>query len=203
MTPNTPERCIESNWSIVELKQERHLILAAQRGDEQALGRLYDAYVDRIYRYILYRVNDSETAEDLTSDVFLRVVEGLPTYQDRDVPFLAWLYRIAHARLIDHYRQTTRRGPHQDIESVNVHLDDDLDGVLMTTYHQDKVREAMRSLTAEQQQVIVLRFMEGNNLQETADALGKTVGAVKVMQHRALESLSRALIKQGVEYEQE
>jgi len=187
----------------VELKQERQLIQAAQRGNEQALGQLYDAYVDRIYRYILYRVNNAETAEDLTSDVFLRVVEGLPGYQDREIPFLAWLYRIAHARLVDHYRQVTRRGSHQDIDSVNVHLQDDLDGVLMTAYHQEKVREAMRSLTEEQQQVILLRFMEGYNLQQTADALGKTVGAVKVMQHRALESLSRALTKQGVVYEQE
>jgi RNA polymerase sigma-70 factor, ECF subfamily len=187
----------------VELKQERQLILAAQRGDEQALGRLYDAYVDRIYRYIFYRVSNQETAEDLTSDVFLRVVEGLPGYQDREVPFLAWLYRIAHARLIDYYRQTNRRGSHQDIESVNLQLEDDLDGVLMTAYHQEKVREALRSLTDDQQRVVHLRFMEGYNLQETADALGKTVGAVKVMQHRALESLSRALSKQGIVYEQE
>jgi RNA polymerase sigma-70 factor, ECF subfamily len=185
----------------VELKQEHQLIQAAQRGNEQALGRLYDTHVDRIYRYVLYRVSDPQLAEDLTADVFLRVVEGLPGYRTSDVPFLAWLYRIAHARIVDHYRQVSRRGQHQDIDKSNLRIEDDLDGVLVAAYYQEKVREAMGLLTAEQQQVIHARFIEGYNLQQAADALGKTVGAIKVMQHRALEALSRALTKQGIDYE--
>ena len=185
----------------MELKQEQQLIHAAQCGDEQALGQLYDANVDRIYRYILYRVSNTEIAEDLTSEVFLRVVEGLPGYQARDVSFLAWLYRIAHARLVDYYRQTNRRGQHQDIEFANLHMEDDLDEGLVAAYNQEVVQEAMRLLTIEQQQVVHMRFIEGYNLQQAADALGKTVGAVKVMQHRALEALSRILSKQGIVYE--
>jgi RNA polymerase sigma-70 factor, ECF subfamily len=187
----------------VELKREQGLIRAAQNGSEQALGEIYDAYVDKIYRYLLYRVDCAETAQDLTAEVFLRVVEGLGGYQDRDVPVLAWLYRIAYARLIDYYRDTNRIGKQQSIETIDVSQDDDLDGVLMSAYHQETVREALRLLTAEQQQVVQLRFMEGYSLQQTADALGKTIGAVKVLQHRALEALSRVLNKRGVVYEQE
>jgi RNA polymerase sigma-70 factor, ECF subfamily len=186
----------------VELKQERTLIRAAQKGDESALTEIYNAYVDNIYRYFLYRVDNTDTAQDLTGEVFLRVVEGIADYQDREVPLLAWIYRIAHARLVDHYRQSKRTAPDQDLETLDLSTEDDMDGELMSDYHQDKVRKALRALTPDQQQVITLRFVEGYSLQKTADVLGKTVGAVKVMQHRALDSLSRALGKQGVVYEQ-
>jgi RNA polymerase sigma-70 factor, ECF subfamily len=187
----------------VNLEREQRLIRAAQSGSEQALGEIYDAYVDKIYRYMLYRVDCPDTAQDLTAEVFLRVVEGLSGYENRALPLLAWLYRIAYARLIDHYRSTNRVGQHQSIESLDLSLEDDLDGVLMTSYHRDTVRDALRSLTADQQQVVQLRFMEGYSLQKTADSLNKTIGAVKVLQHRALESLSRVLNKRGVVYEQE
>jgi RNA polymerase sigma-70 factor, ECF subfamily len=187
----------------VDLKREQRLIRAAQGGNEQALGEIYDAYVDKIYRYMLYRVDSPDIAQDLTAEVFLRVVEGLSGYQNRDLPLLAWLYRIAYARLIDHYRDTHRLGHHQSIESIDLSLEDDLDGVLMTNYHQETVREALRALTADQQQVVQLRFMEGYSLQKTAEALGKTIGAVKVLQHRALESLTKVLNKRGIVYEQE
>ncbi len=96
------------------------LIRAAQRGDEQAFGELYNAYVHDIYRYILYRVGHSETAQDLTAEVFLRVVEGLIRYQDRQIPLLAWLYRIAHARVIDYYRHMRRTGEPEDIDTVEL-----------------------------------------------------------------------------------
>ncbi len=187
----------------VDLKREQRLIRAAQNGDEQALGEIYDAYVDKIYRYLLYRVDSPDTAEDLTAEVFLRVVEGLPGYQNRDLPVLAWLYRIAYARLIDHYRDSNRLRRQHSFDALDLRLEDDMDGLLMTTYHQETVRDALKVLTAEQQQVIQLRFVEGYSLQKTAESLGKTVGAVKVLQHRGLESLSRVLNKRGVVYEQE
>lgn len=185
----------------MDISEERALILAAQRGDERAFGELYDAYVDRVYRYIYYRVNTPEIAQDLTSEVFLRVVEGLRGYEHRQIPFMAWLYRIASARIIDHYRQNNRVKNEQNIEKVNLAVESDMDGALMTKYHQQQVREALNMLTDEQQQVIVLRFIEGHSLQKTANLLGKPIGAVKVMQHRALQSLSRALTRKGVVYE--
>ena len=182
----------------MDLKRERTLIIAAQSGDETALATLYDAYVDRIYRYIYYRVDNRQTAEDITGEVFLRLVEGLSSYQDREISILAWLYRIAHARLVDHYRRVNRAGDAQDIDTLSLASDDDMDSMLMSNYRQEQVRHALKTLTEEQQQVIVMRFIEGLSLQETADLLGKTLGSVKVMQHRALSSLSRALAKKGI-----
>ena len=180
----------------MDIKREQNLIRAAQQGNEAAFAELYDAYADLVYRYISYRVNGAEVAKDLTADVFLRMVEGLPTYEERGRPFMSWLYRIAHARLVDYYQKCSRAGESQDIETVELSADDDLDGVLMTTYRQQTVQAALRHLTDEQQQVVVFRFLEGKNLQETADILSKTVGAIKVMQYRALQTLSRVLTEE-------
>lgn len=187
----------------MDIKKEQQLIRAAQRGDEQAFGALYDAYAENIYRYFVYRVNNAEVAQDLTSEVFLRMVEGLPNYEDRGVPFMAWLYRIAHARVVDYFQEQQRaHNEPQDIESIDLSVDDDLDGALMDTYYQNQVWEALHRLTDDQQQVIILRFLEGHNLQKTAEILNKTVGAVKVMQHRALQALNRVLIEAGVAYDE-
>jgi RNA polymerase sigma-70 factor (ECF subfamily) len=178
------------------------LIRAAQRGNERAFGELYNAYVHDIYRYILYRVGSSETAQDLTAEVFLRVVEGLVRYQDRQIPLLAWLYRIAHARVIDYYRHAKRVGEQADLETVELSADDDLDSDLMLTFHQQKIREAIGKLPADQQQVILLRFIEGYNIQQTASVLGKSIGAVKMIQRRALQAMNLELSRQGIDANQ-
>jgi RNA polymerase sigma-70 factor, ECF subfamily len=182
----------------VDSKTEQKLIRAAQGGDEQAFGELYNAYVHDIFRYILYRVGSSEIAQDLTAEVFLRAVEGLVRYQDRQVPLLAWLYRIAHARVVDHYRHVHRVGQEDDIENVDLTAEDDLDSDLMMNYQQQKIREAIYKLPGEQQQVIVLRFIEGYNVQQTADVLGKTPGAIKMIQRRALQAMNLELSRQGI-----
>ena len=185
----------------MELKQEQALIRAAQSGKESAISELYDAYVDNIYRYFVYRVNRAEDAEDLTAEVFLRFVEGINSYQDRDIPILAWLYRIAHARLIDYYRQQNRIGTTLDEEIISVSAEDDVDAELMATYHLDKLRAALATLTDDQKQVIILRFIEGHSLQKTAELVGKTVGAVKLLQHRGIESLSREFRLRGISFD--
>jgi RNA polymerase sigma-70 factor, ECF subfamily len=184
--------------SKLEPKREQKLIQAAQRGNEQAFGELYNAYVHQVYRYVMYRVNNTETAQDLTADVFLRAVEGLARYENRQVPFLAWLYRIAHARVVDHYRRTQRVGAEENIDSVEVKVDEDLDTDLMVNYRQQKLREALNKLPGEQRQVLLLRFIEGYDIQQTADTLGKTIGAVKMIQRRALQAMNMELTRQGV-----
>jgi RNA polymerase sigma-70 factor, ECF subfamily len=181
----------------VDRKREQGLIQLAQRGDSQAFAELYNAYVDNIYRYIFYRVNVAAVAEDLTADVFMHALEGLPNYQDRSVSLLAWLYRIAHARLVDYYRRTERAGPHENIDEIELGFEEDLDSPIMTLHQTDHIQAALRTLTGEQQQVIILRFMEGHSLEKTAELLGKTTGAIKSMQLRALNALSRALERQG------
>lgn len=182
----------------MDSKREQQLIRAAQRGDEKAFGELYRAYVNDIYRYVLYRVGHVETAQDLTADVFTRAIEGLTRYQDREIPWLAWLYRIAHARVIDHYRRTRRAGDHTDIDTVDITDESDIDTSLVLNFRQRKLREALLKLAPDQQQVIVLRFIEGYNIQQTAEALGKTLGAIKMIQRRALQTMYGELKRQGI-----
>lgn len=185
----------------MDLKHEQKLIRAAQKGDENAVGELYNLHVDKVYHYLFYRVESHEIAEDLTAEVFMRFVEGISAYQDRNVPLLAWLYQIAHARLVDHYRQKPTVDIDDAFETTHLSLEDDMDTELMKSYQQETVQAALSTLKDEQRQVLVLRFIEGYNLQQTAEVLGKSIGAVKVMQHRALQALSQFLAKQGIVYE--
>jgi RNA polymerase sigma-70 factor (ECF subfamily) len=183
----------------LDLQREKTLIQAAKRGDADALGELYDAYVDRIYRYLFIRLNDRQLAEDLTADVFLRFVEGIQTYQDRDVPLFAWLYKIAHARLIDFYRRSQRIGMAAPLSETEISSDLDLDSDLIKIDREQKLSIAINRLKYDQRQVLLLRFIEGYNIEQTASALGKTIGAVKVIQHRALQALNRLLSNQDID----
>ncbi len=172
---------------------ESQLIERAKTYDAQALSELYRRHADAIFRYVFYRVGDRSVAEDLVGDVFVRALEGLPSYQDTGSPFEAWLYRIAHARVVDHYRrQKVRRAAPLD-EKLAADEGTDPDRLAA---HQDDLRrvwEALALLTDEQQQVISLRFIAGYSTVEVAQALGKTEGAVKALQHRGLASLRRLL----------
>lgn len=183
----------------MDRQREQALIKAAQRGDQNAFAALYRAYVDKIYRYILFRVESVQTAEDLTAEVFLRMVESLPSYEDRNTPLLVWLYRIAHARVIDHYRRYKRTAEQASLDSVEIGADLDLDSDLLTEYRVDQLRAALSRLTDSQRQVIILRFIEGYSLEATAQAMDKTVDAVKALQYRALQALAAALRAQGYE----
>src|SRR5574341_120016 len=102
----------------MEETQEARLIEAAQRGDQQAVAELYRRHVDVVYRYVYVRVSQATVAEDITSEVFLRALETLPDYEQRGTPFLGWLYRIAHGRVVDYYRRNSRRVEDQNIEDT-------------------------------------------------------------------------------------
>lgn len=181
---------------------EHALLNRAKQYDQAALGELYDAYAPRIYAYIYRRVGDPHLAEDLVGDVFLRVVQAIRSERFWHTSFRAWLYRIAHNVVVDHCR---RRSPI---------LSDSLDEVwapgsehnpqapLKDTLEHDRIRKAIRYLTQDQQQVLVLRFGEGLTIRETASVLNKTPGAVKAMQHRALGALRRRLAKEIVQSRQ-
>ncbi|MHB8626569.1 MAG: RNA polymerase sigma factor [Aggregatilineales bacterium] len=191
----------QKHLTLMALSQECTLIKAAQRGDQQAFATLYRSHVDKIYRYILYRVESGVTAEDLTADVFMRALEGLARYECGPSPWIAWLYSIANARVIDHYRRNGRVSQKEVLEETTASVDPDLDGRVMTTFSQTVIQVAIHSLNAEQQQVVIYRFIEGYSLEKTATLLGKTIGAVKTMQHRALASMTRLLQKRGISAE--
>ena len=176
--------------------KELALIRRAQEGDKQAIGEIYRLHVDVIYRYIWGRVRDDSVTEDLTAQVFLKALEGLPSYRPTGKPFLAWLYRIAYARVVDHWRQQERR--------VEVPLEDTLpareprpEELLEVEADWVTAIDLLAQLTDDQQDVVILRFIGEMSLAEVAETLGKTVGATKAIQYRALATLARLLEKRG------
>lgn len=169
------------------------LIARAQGGDVDAIGALYDQHHESIFRYLWLRVGDQAVAEDLTGDVFMRMLIALPQYRSVGPPFGAWLYRIAHNLMVDHFRKTNGREP-VPLDAV-LEQDDESDPTC--TVEQKllvaRVRRALLQLEPNQHDVIVLRFIMGLPLLQVAQAINKTETAVKSLQHRGLEALRRAL----------
>jgi RNA polymerase sigma-70 factor (ECF subfamily) len=175
-----------------DLGREVELVARAIRRDAAAFGDLYAAHLDRIYRYVYYRVGSTGEAEDLCEQVFLKAWEAIDRYEPRGTPFSAWLYRLAHNLVVDHYRA---RRPSMPLEEVEETEDPghDLAATVEELLEADEVRVALRRLSPEHQQLVILRFVEGLSHAEVAQLLGKTEGATRVIQHRALQALARAL----------
>jgi len=173
--------------------EDRNLALRAGKGDAAAFGALYDRYVDAVYRYVFYRVRNDADAEDLVSDVFMRALRAIPRYEPR-VAFLAWLYRIARNAVIDRARRSRVQISFEDaLAHPGVDQVVEPDATILALSDKEAVRGALAKLTPLQQEVIVLRFVEGYNTREIADLVGKREGTVRGIQFRALEAL-RALI---------
>ena len=177
--------------------EEQQLLTQAQRGSAEAFGKLYRSNVQAIFRYVFYRVNDTQLAEDLTGDVFARALRDLPGYRDQGRPFIAWLYRIAHARVVDHYRRYERRPVETDIDAEPLAFTPDMDQGLVRRQAARALRQAIAELTEDQQQVIILRFIEGHRTDKVAEIMGKNANAIKALQHRALRSLATRLERAG------
>lgn len=173
------------------------LVEQAQTGDAQALGEIYDRHHERIFRYVWARVNNQQLAEDLTGEIFTRMVKRFVEYRAMGVPFQAWLYRIAHNLLVDYFRQENGRFsvPLEEAEMMSKSKDtpEQLVDTLLTM---EAVQHALEKLDPLQKDVIVLRFLVGLPLQEVADTLDKTVAAIKSIQHRGLVVLRHEL--QGI-----
>jgi RNA polymerase sigma-70 factor (ECF subfamily) len=181
----------------VDRAEEQRLLKLAQRGDADAFAALYHDSVQAIFRYVAHRVNDHRLAEDLTGDVFIRALESLSSYRDQGKPFIAWLYRIAHARVIDHYRRIGRRPSESDIEDEPIAVEADMDAGMLRRQAAKALREAITELTADQQQVVILRFVEGYRIETVAEMMGKQPNAIKALQFRALRSLASRLERSG------
>lgn len=176
--------------------EQDRLIHQARRGDRDAIAALYQQHVQAIFRYVSYRVPECAAADDLTAEVFLRMVEGLPRYEVNGAPFEAWLYRIAAARVADHYRERTR---HPQAE-LSDHVPDRAaspEGTLQVAEEQAELRAALRELSEEHQDILLLRFVERKSHAEVASILGKSVTAIKSAQHRALSRLADMMGSNG------
>jgi RNA polymerase sigma-70 factor (ECF subfamily) len=166
------------------------LVQRACAGDADAFGQLYDSYLDRIYRYIYFRITDEATAEDLTSKVFLKAWENLNHYKPTSTPFIGWLYTIAHNAVIDHYR--THR-PTTDLdEVVELRASEPLpDEQVESKLEGETLRRALQRLTQPQRDVVSMKLLQGLSTDEIAKFVGKSAGAVRALQMRALQTLAK------------
>jgi RNA polymerase sigma-70 factor (ECF subfamily) len=151
------------------------------------LGRIYDSFAPKIYRYIFHRTGDRELAQDLTSEVFVRFLHA----RVEPANLNAFLYRIAHNLVADYFRRNLRSD--ELVEDVASELGDPVRFAELEM-ERSRLRRALKRLTPEQQQVVVLKFLEGLSNEEIARVLNKPVGAVKSLQHRALETLRSLLV---------
>jgi len=170
---------------------EVDLTRLSQAGDRDAFARLYDAYIERIYRYVYFRVADQQMAEDITSQVFLKAWEKLDSYQIGSSPFIAWLYRIAHNSVIDHYRTRKISISLENANPSEISHEDGTDEKLDLQLKSRQLRDALQELTEEQQQVLILKFISQLSTAEIAQQLGKQPGAIRALQMRALQGLAR------------
>lgn len=190
------------NASFERASGEQALVQSAQDGNSEAFARLYDMYIERLFRYVYFRVGDDQLAEDVTSEVFLKAWENLNHYKTGEKPFIAWLYSIAHHTVIDHYRASK---PAMTLEDVGEKVDSTETGVeegMADHIQSDQLRNSILRLTEDQQQVIILKFIDGFSTEEIARHLGKKQGAVRALQMRALKTLAEDLGQMELGYEE-
>lgn len=185
-----------AGFESCRVQEEARLAQAAKEGSGEAFARLYELYFERVYRYVLVRVGNPAQAEDLAGDVFIRAFEALKSYAWRGVPFSAWLFRIAHNRVVDHHRKEAGREPVYLDGPVSFEGDDPHDAVVLKM-NIEAALGALEELTNSQRQVIALRFASGLSIAETAKAMGKNEGAIKALQHSAIRALRRVLERRG------
>ena len=171
------------------------LVRQAQQGHSEAFAGLYEAYYDKIYRYVMFKTGDTLEAEDLTEEVFLRMLESIGSFKWQGYPFTSWLFRIAHNLVIDYYRKAGRQKKTSLDDAMRVVGSDnvDVDRKLDVELSIKEVKEAMGGLTRLQQEVLSLRFAGGLSVAETAEAMGKKENAVKALQHAAIKKLRTLL----------
>ena len=190
-----PNSRTEGAVSSAEREEDAALARRAGSGEAEAFGILYDRYVDAVYRYVFYRVRNEAEAEDVTSDVFMRALRAMPKYEPRQA-FLAWLYRIARNAVIDRSRRHAAR-QQVSFEDALAHPNADQivnpDAGLLAGSDASVVRTAMEQLTPLQQEILVLRYVEGYDTKTISKLVGKRDGTIRGIEFRALNAL-RALI---------
>ena len=194
-----------SSLPDLSVAEERTLVERAGHGDQRSIGRLYDAYVAPLYRFCLARVGNETDAEDLTEEIFLKVMRAVGKFEWRPLPlgedgeerspFRAWIFRIARNHVVSHYRRTASRPTSGEVPEW---IQDESRGpaemaeLAMTV---DEVFQAVEQLPQAQREVILLRFGSGLSVAETAEALDKNQTNVKVLQHKGVKKLKEILVE--------
>src|SRR6266480_3354407 len=178
-----------------ETRRVRALVDRAQKGDRAALEELYLIHFDRIYSYLHVTVGNRHDAEDLTTQTFLKMLESIDKFRWRSAPFSAWLFRIAHNLSMDHFRANRRWQPEEEVPEPEPDEVTSAETGALESIGRRSMLELIEDLSPEQQQVLTLKFVFNFANAEAATILGKTEGAIKSLQHRALVSLQKQLEK--------
>lgn len=175
-------------------EEEIQLLFAAQHGDTESFGKLYETYAPAVFRFLFAHLSERMEAEDLTGEVFLRAWRSLASYQAQGLPFSAYLFRIARNALIDQYRRN--RHSLQDVsleDDLSADPQSDPSDVTLAVLERKEIRAKMEALREEYRTVLVLRFLSDLSPEETAASMGKSPGAIRVLQHRALAALRKLI----------
>lgn len=170
---------------------EKNIIKRAIRGEASAFGLLYDEYQPRIYRFIYLKVSHREEAEDLTHQVFLSAWQNITHYEFQGFPFTSWIYQIARNQVIDHYRTKKKN---ISLESVaDPEVESSSEKTIDSNLDIEKIKQALSQLNQEQQDIIIMRFVDDLSPKEAAKALNRSYGAVRLLQYRAIKNLKKIL----------
>jgi len=183
---------VSLNAPLPRSNDDTELVLRAIQKDEEAFSELYERHVVRVYRHIYYMVGNASEAEDLTSQTFLKAWEAIERYQVRGAPFVSWLLRIAHNLGVSHLRSKRESSQLHD-GIMDEKLRRDPEWSYQQNAEEELVREAILRLRDEQRQVIILRFIEDLDYREVSEIIGKSVAAIRVIQHRALNALRKQM----------
>jgi RNA polymerase sigma-70 factor (ECF subfamily) len=175
----------------------RRLVERAQQGDRGALEGLYLLHFDRIYGYLHMTLGNRHDAEDLTTQTFLKMLESIGRFKWQSAPFSAWLFRIAHNLSMDHFRASRRWQPEEEVPEPAPPEESSAEEEAMQAIGRQSMLELIEDLSSEQQQVLALKFVFNFSNGEAATILGKTEGAIKSLQHRALVSLQKQISPAG------
>ena len=174
----------------------RRLVEFAQQGDREALEALYLLHFDRIYSYLHMSVGNRHDAEDLTTQTFMKMLESIKRFRWQSAPFSAWLFRIAHNLAMDHFRASRRWQPEEEVPEPPGETEPSAELAAFQSIGRQSMLELIEGLSTEQQQVLTLKFVFNFANADVATILGKTEGAIKSLQHRALASLQKQIAKQ-------
>ena len=173
------------------------LVDQAQQGDRHAIEELYLLHFDRIYSYLHMSVGNRHDAEDLTTQVFVKMLESIGKFRWRSAPFSAWLFRIAHNLAMDHFRASKRWQPEEEVPEPDPGEGSAAEEEALESIGRQSMLQLIEKLSQEQQQVLTLKFVFNFSNADAATILDKTDGAIKSLQHRALASLQRQLERSG------
>lgn len=170
--------------------QSMTLLESARAGDKRAIGSIYNLYFESIYQFIRFRVSDTQIAEDITSDVFVAMIQAFKNRKGPRNNLRAWLFRVARNKIADHYGKQESL-PLETIEEWFADDQPNLETQFVNSLTKDTVRELVGQLSLDQQSVLLFRFNQQLSLQETADIMGKNVNTVKTLQARAVKKLAK------------